>query len=105
MLPIVDPDSYKRTGDLMEGAYILSGTGPVLPNWKILIATGSEVSLILQAQQKLRENGIAARDVVSIAALLGTVRPVQEDSGKQKILPKGLKKRLARRDGLPARLE
>ncbi len=89
-VPIIDPDSYKRTGDLSKGAYILSepDRSPEL----ILIATGSEVSLILQAQQKLRENGIAAR-VVSMPSWELFDR--QEDSYKQKILPKGLKKRLA----------
>jgi transketolase len=89
-IPIIDPDNYKRTGDLSRGAYILSepDRSPEL----ILIATGSEVSLILQAQQKLKENGIAAR-VVSMPSWELFDR--QEDAYKQKILPKGLKKRLA----------
>ena len=89
-IPIIDPDSYRRTGDLTKGAYILSepDRSPEL----ILIATGSEVSLILQAQQKLKENGIAAR-VVSMPSW--ELFDKQDDSYKQKILPKGLKKRLA----------
>ena len=89
-IPIIDPQTYKRTGDLSKGAYILSepDRSPEL----ILIATGSEVSLILQAQQKLKENGIAAR-VVSMPSWELFDR--QDDSYKQKILPKGLKKRLA----------
>ncbi len=89
-IPIIDPDSYKRTGDLSKGGYILSepDRSPEL----ILIATGSEVSLILQAQQKLKENGIAAR-VVSMPCW--ELFDQQDDSYKQKILPKGLKKRLA----------
>jgi transketolase len=89
-LPILDPLDYKRIGDLSKGAYILSepDRAPEL----ILIATGSEVSLILRAQQKLKENGIAAR-VVSMPSWELFER--QEDSYKQRILPKGLKKRLA----------
>ncbi len=89
-IPIIDPDSYKRTGDLTNGAYILSepDRSPEL----ILIATGSEVSLILQAQQRLKENGIAAR-VVSMPSW--ELFDHQDDSYKQKILPKGIKKRLA----------
>jgi transketolase len=89
-LPILDPLDYKRTGDLSKGAYILSepDRAPEL----ILIATGSEVSLILRAQQKLKENGIAAR-VVSMPSWELFER--QEDSYKQRILPKGLRKRLA----------
>jgi len=89
-IPIIEPDSYKRTGDLSKGAYIISepDRSPEL----ILIATGSEVSLTLRAQQKLRENGIAAR-VVSMPSWELFDR--QDDNYKQKILPKGLKKRLA----------
>jgi transketolase len=89
-LPILDPLDYKQIGDLSKGAYILSepDRAPEL----ILIATGSEVSLILRAQQKLKENGIAAR-VVSMPSWELFER--QEDSYKQRILPKGLKKRLA----------
>ena len=89
-IPIIDPDNYKRTGDLTKGAYILSepDRSPEL----ILIATGSEVSLILLAQQKLKENGIAAR-VVSMPSW--ELFDHQDDNYKQKILPKGLKKRLA----------
>jgi transketolase len=89
-IPIIDPNAYKRTGDPRKGAYILSE--PDRTPELILIATGSEVSLILQAQQKLKENGIAAR-VVSMPSWELFDR--QDDSYKQKILPKGLKKRLA----------
>lgn len=89
-VPIIDPEQYKRTGDLSKGAYILSepDRAPEL----ILIGTGSEVSLVLQAQQKLKENGIAAR-VVSMPSW--ELFEQQDDSYKQKIFPKGLKKRLA----------
>ena len=89
-IPIIEPNTLKRTGDLSKGAYILSepDRSPEL----ILIGTGSEVSLVLQAQQKLKENGIAAR-VVSMPSWELFDR--QDDGYKQKILPKGLKKRLA----------
>lgn len=89
-LPIIDPSSYRRTGDLSKGAYILSE--PERSPELILLATGSEVSLILQAQQRLKENGIAAR-VVSMPSWELFER--QDDAYKQRILPKGLKKRLA----------
>ncbi|HET6252657.1 MAG TPA: transketolase [Puia sp.] len=89
-IPIIDSANFKSTGDLSKGAYILSepDRSPEL----ILIATGSEVSLILQAQQKLKENGIAAR-VVSMPSW--ELFDIQDDNYKQKVLPKGLKKRLA----------
>jgi len=89
-VPIIDRTKYKSEGDLSRGAYILSepDRAPEL----ILIATGSEVGLILQAQQKLKENGIAAR-VVSLPSWELFER--QDESYKQRVLPKGIKKRLA----------
>ncbi|HEV2353119.1 MAG TPA: transketolase, partial [Puia sp.] len=89
-VPIIEADGYKQTGDLSRGAYIISE--PDRMPELILIATGSEVSLVLRAQQKLKENGIAAR-VVSMPSF--ELFESQDDSYKQKILPKGLKKRLA----------
>jgi transketolase len=89
-IAILEAGNYKTTGDLSKGAYILSepDRAPEL----ILIATGSEVELILQAQQKLKENGIAAR-VVSMPSW--ELFEKQDDAYKQRIFPKGLKKRLA----------
>src|SRR5258708_17266282 len=58
-LPVIETDKYRRVGDLSRGAYILSepDRAPEL----ILIGTGSEVDLVLKAQPKMGENGIAAR--------------------------------------------
>jgi transketolase len=89
-LPIIESQQYKSTGDLSRGAYILSE--PDRSPEMILIATGSEVSLILQAQQKLKDLGIAAR-VVSMPSW--ELFELQDDNYKQRVLPKGLKKRLA----------
>jgi transketolase len=89
-LPIIEAQQYKTTGDLSKGAYILSE--PDRSPEMILIATGSEVSLILQAQQKLKDHGIAAR-VVSMPSW--ELFEAQDDNYKQRVLPKGLKKRLA----------
>jgi transketolase len=59
-LPIIDQERYGHAAGLEKGAYILSdvpGTPDIL-----LIATGSEVHLALQAQEKLStEKGIRAR--------------------------------------------
>ena len=89
-IAILEAGTYKSTGDLSKGAYILNepDRAPEL----ILIATGSEVELILQAQQKLKENGIAAR-VVSMPSW--ELFEKQDDAYKQRVFPKGLKKRLA----------
>jgi len=87
---IIEAGNYRSTGDLSRGAYILSepDRAPEL----ILIASGSEVELILQAQLKLKENGIAAR-VVSMPSWELFER--QDDGYKQRVFPKGLRKRLA----------
>lgn len=89
-IAIIETGNYKTSGDLSKGAYILSepDRGPEL----ILIASGSEVELILQAQLRLKENGIAAR-VVSMPSM--ELFEKQDDGYKQRIFPKGLRKRLA----------
>ena len=87
---IIDTSGYRTMGDAGKGAYILSE--PERAPEMILIATGSEVELILKAQQKLKENGIAAR-VVSMPCQ--ELFEKQDDAYKQRILPKGVRKRLA----------
>ena len=61
-LPTIDRQQYSSAEGLRRGAYILSDA----PNEKpdiILIATGSEVSLIIAAKQKLQAQNIQARIV------------------------------------------
>jgi transketolase len=89
-LPIIDQDKYAKATGLEKGAYILSdsdGTPDV-----ILIATGSEVVLILQAQEKLKADGINAR-VVSMPSW--ELFEKQSVVYKEKVFPKSIKKRLA----------
>lgn len=89
-LPIIDQSKYSKATGLAKGAYILSepDRAPEL----ILIATGSEVDLILKAQVKLKDEGIAAR----VVSMPSWELFEQQDAGyKQKILPKGIRKRLA----------
>lgn len=89
-LPIIDQDKYGKASELEKGAYILSEASkkPDL----ILLATGSEVSLIMQAQAKLEEEGISTR-VVSMPSWELFER--QSAAYKEKVLPKANKKRLA----------
>ena len=89
-LPILDQDKYGKASDLEKGAYILSDSEKT-PE-VILIATGSEVALIMQAQAKLAEEGIAAR-VVSMPSW--ELFEKQDAAYKEKVLPKAIKKRLA----------
>ncbi|MGN6397783.1 MAG: transketolase [Mucilaginibacter sp.] len=89
-LPIIDQDKYAKAENVEKGAYILSegSKGPDL----ILMATGSEVSLIMQAQEKLEAEGISTR-VVSMPSW--ELFEKQDAAYKEKVLPKANKKRLA----------
>ncbi|WP_347158593.1 transketolase [Pontibacter chitinilyticus] len=88
-LPVIDQDKYTKATELERGAYILSDAAdPQL----LLLATGSEVPLILQAQEQLKQEGIAAR-VISMPSW--ELFEKQDDSYKETILPKKIRKRLA----------
>jgi transketolase len=89
-LPILDQDKYAKASELEKGAYILSeaSKNPDL----ILMATGSEVALILQAQAKLEEEGISTRVVSMPSWELFEKQPA---AYKEKVFPKANRKRLA----------
>jgi transketolase len=89
-LPILDQDKYGKASGLEKGAYILSegSKGPDL----ILMATGSEVALIMQAQEKLEAEGISTR-VVSMPSW--ELFEKQDAAYKETVFPKASKKRLA----------
>jgi transketolase len=96
-LPIFDQSTYGSAREgVQRGAYILSeaeGT-PQL----ILIATGSEVSLILKAQEQLKKEGIQAR-VVSMPSW--ELFEQQDQEYHHKVLPPSIRKRLAVEAGSP----
>lgn len=89
-IPVIDQDKYTKASELEKGAYILSDAEkePQL----ILIGTGSEVSLLIEAQKQLREHNIAAR-VVSMPSW--ELFEKQNAAYKEKVFPQSLKKRLA----------
>src|SRR6195952_2718702 len=89
-LPIIDQDKYGKATELAKGAYILSEASkkPDL----ILMATGSEVALIMEAQAKLEADGISTR-VVSMPSW--ELFEKQDAAYKEKVLPKAHRKRLA----------
>jgi transketolase len=89
-LPVIDQNKYAKASELEKGAYILSESSQ--PPQIILIASGSEVSLILPAQQKLQEAGIAARVVSKPSWELFEKQPADY---KEKVFPKQIRKRLA----------
>ena len=60
--PILDRATYAPAEGLEKGAYILADSGDKAPEL-ILIASGSEVELIVAAQKQLAGEGIAVRTV------------------------------------------
>ncbi|ARP89522.1 transketolase [Bordetella genomosp. 9] len=61
-LPTLDRTRYASAAGMTRGAYVLADCAPQRPA-VILIGTGSEVPLCLQAYEQLRAEGIAARVV------------------------------------------
>jgi len=89
-IPIIDQEKYTRATELEKGAYILSESET--PPKIILISTGSEVQLILAAQERLKERNVAAR-VVSMPSW--ELFEKQDATYKEKIFPNTIRKRLA----------
>jgi transketolase len=73
-----------------RGAYVLAEAEGGSPD-VILIGTGSEVSLCVSAREKLKNFGVKAR-VVSMPSW--SLFAAQEDSYRESVLPRGIKKRV-----------
>ncbi|WP_079989482.1 transketolase [Candidatus Protochlamydia phocaeensis] len=89
-VPTLDRTRYASADGLRKGAYVLSE--PEQEANFILIATGSEVGLIVNAQQKLAEQKIYARLVSMPSWELFEAQPQEY---KDSVLPPALKARLA----------
>jgi len=89
-LPTLDQSIYAPASNVEKGAYILKDSDGT-PDL-ILIASGSEVSLVLQAQEQLNQEGIKAR-VVSMPSW--DLFDYQEQSYRDSVLPPHIKKRIA----------
>lgn len=86
----LDQDKYATAGNLQKGAYILKdaeGTPDI-----ILIGTGSELQLVLGAQQVLTKEGFAVR-VVSMPSW--ELFEAQDAAYRNKVFPPAITQRLA----------
>ena len=90
-LPVFDRSKVAPAKGLLKGAYILSKEHKDSPDI-ILMATGSEVQLILGAQEKLQKEDISTR-VVSMPCW--EIFEQQSEDYRDEVLPKQVKKRLA----------
>ena len=85
------PQLEGSSKEALRGGYIVKESAKVLPD-VILIASGSEVSLAVLAAEELYKEGIAAR-VVSMPC--SDIFDCQDNEYKEKILPAGVRKRVA----------
>ena len=90
-VPTLDRSKYAPASGVAKGAYVLADVPDGKPQ-VILIATGSEVSLCVDAYEKLRAEGIKAR-VVSMPSW--DIFEHQEKDYREKVLPKDISARIA----------
>jgi transketolase len=96
-VPTIDRSQFASADGLEQGAYILKD----VPNGKpdiILLASGSEVQLIIEAGQKLAERGIRCRLVSMPSWELFEAQPLEY---RKSILPPTINARLAVEAGVP----
>ncbi len=95
-VPTLDRSRFASADGLRRGAYVLSDS-PGTPQL-ILIASGSEVGLIVDAADLLRTSGVAVRCVSMPSWELFEALPVAE---REAVLPPAVKARLAVELGVP----
>jgi len=90
-LPTLDRSRFAAADGVRRGAYVLSDTPSGNPQL-ILIASGSEVSLIVAAAERLASEGLAVRCVSMPSFDLFDALPADE---RAKVLPPAVRARLA----------
>lgn len=85
------PQLAGSSREALKGAYILADSDKETPD-AIIIATGSEVSLAVDAKAELAKEGVDVR-VVSMPCM--DIFEEQSDEYKEKILPKNVRARVA----------
>ena len=95
-LPVLDRTKYAGADGLLKGAYVLSECGGGKPD-VILIATGSEVGLALEAKKILEEQGAKCR-VVSMPSW--ELFEKQSAEYRKKVLPPDVKARVTIEAGI-----
>ncbi|MCG3147902.1 MAG: Transketolase [Verrucomicrobiae bacterium] len=89
-VPTLDRTKYAAAAGLRQGAYILSDSAgqPDL----ILIGTGSELALVVEAGEKLKAEGVKVRIVSMPSCELFDRQPA---AYREQVLPRSIRKRLA----------
>jgi transketolase len=90
-LPTLDRSKYAAASGLRRGAYILSDAADGKPQ-VLLIATGSEVSLCVGAQEALRKQGVEAR-VISMPSW--KLFEDQDEAYRESVFPSKIRARVS----------
>jgi transketolase len=96
-VPVLDRKRFAPANGLLRGAYVLADLGSGLPDI-ILMASGSEVSLIVKAGESLASEGIAVR-LVSFPSW--ELFADQEPGYQQEVLIPSVRARVAIEAGVP----
>ena len=96
-VPVIDRSRYAAAEGLTRGGYVLADAPGKAPE-VVLIASGSEVPVALEAYEKLTAEGIAAR-VVSLPSW--DLFEKQPQGYKDEVLPPGVTARLAIEAAVP----
>ncbi|MDO5711038.1 MAG: transketolase [Micrococcales bacterium] len=96
-MPIFDRSTMGSVDGVAKGAYVLAEGSKQTPD-VIVVATGSEVSVAVEAAGTLESQGIATR-VVSMPCVEWFVH--QDDAYKEQVLPRGVRARVSIEAGSP----
>ena len=91
-LPTIDRNVYARASGVARGAYVLADAAGSAAPAVILMASGSEVQLVLAAHERLAAEGVRSR-VVNMASFRLFER--QDAAYRQSVLPASCRCRLA----------
>jgi len=97
-LPTFDRSEYASAEGVAKGGYVLADFGDTDDEHVVLIATGSEVQLAVEAAKTLATEGIAAR-VVSMPCVEWF--NAQDDAYRQQVLPPNVRARVSIEAGIP----
>jgi transketolase len=87
-LSFIDRSMYAAASGLARGAYVLADAPGGAPE-VVLISSGSEVALILDAQKKLEADGVRAR---AVSMPSHEIFARQDQAYRDSVLPKGIKR-------------
>jgi transketolase len=95
-LPIIDRTKFGSADGVQKGAYVLADLGEGPPQL-ILMASGSEVEIILEAGAKVAGDGISTR-IVSFPSW--ELFEAQSEEYRQQVLPGAIRARVAIEAGI-----